>query len=330
MGHRSPPSTTNYWVDLVFSATDAAPTVASTQPGDGSTNVNVADPISVTLAGFVQDGTARLDVARNGTAVTGATSYSSATRTLTFQPSSPLRGGRDLHGHGQRRHRPVGQRHVAVHVAVHHGERHVLSLHALLELGRPGPLDCRRPRRGGARASGSRPTPTARSPGCASTRARSTPASTPGTLWSSSGAVLATGTFTGESASGWQTLVFSSAVAVSAGTTYVVSYHAPNGHYSATSGFFANVVQPTGRCPRPERQRQVSRTDQAGSFPREAYGATNYWVDPIFRTGTPPDTTAPDGVDGRAHRRIDEPADRQHADGRPSARTSCPRRSASR
>ena len=86
-------STANYWVDLVFTATDAAPTVASTQPGDGSTNVNVADPISVTLAGFVQDGTARLDVARNGTAVTGATSYSSATRTLTFQPTSPLQAG---------------------------------------------------------------------------------------------------------------------------------------------------------------------------------------------------------------------------------------------
>ena len=38
-------SSTNYCVDLVFTATDAAPTVASTQPGDGATNVNVAEPI---------------------------------------------------------------------------------------------------------------------------------------------------------------------------------------------------------------------------------------------------------------------------------------------
>ena len=53
-------------------------------------------------------------------------------------------------------------------------------------------------------------------------------------MWSSTGALLATGTFTGESASGWQELDFSSPVAVTAGTTYVASYHTDAGHYAIT------------------------------------------------------------------------------------------------
>jgi Domain of unknown function (DUF4082) len=46
-----------------------------------------------------------------------------------------------------------------------------------------------------------------------------------GNLWNdAAGTLLATGTFTGETASGWQTLTFSSPVAVTANTMYVVSY----------------------------------------------------------------------------------------------------------
>src|SRR5262249_18522627 len=42
-------------------------------------------------------------------------------------------------------------------------------------------------------------------------------------LWSSTGALLATATFSGETASGWQQVNFSTPVAVTAGTTYVAS-----------------------------------------------------------------------------------------------------------
>ncbi len=54
-----------------------------------------------------------------------------------------------------------------------------------------------------------------------------------GTLWSAGGQQLASGTFTNETASGWQSMTFARSVAVQANTTYVVSYHAPNGHYAA-------------------------------------------------------------------------------------------------
>jgi hypothetical protein len=46
-----------------------------------------------------------------------------------------------------------------------------------------------------------------------------------GELWSASGQLLATATFTNESPSGWQTVLFSSPVAVTANTIYVASYH---------------------------------------------------------------------------------------------------------
>src|SRR6478735_8897076 len=62
-----------------------------------------------------------------------------------------------------------------------------------------------------------------------------------GTLWSNDGKALATATFSGETASGWQTVNFSKPVNVSANTTYVASYHTNTGHYSADSGFFSKA-----------------------------------------------------------------------------------------
>src|SRR5262249_37609835 len=63
-----------------------------------------------------------------------------------------------------------------------------------------------------------------------------------GSLWSSTGTLLASGTFSNESASGWQELDFSSPVAVTAGTTYVASYHTNTGHYAATTNGLSSAV----------------------------------------------------------------------------------------
>ena len=59
-----------------------------------------------------------------------------------------------------------------------------------------------------------------------------------GNLWSASGTLLASATFTGESASGWQTVSFASPVSITANTTYVASYFAPQGHYPSSTGYF--------------------------------------------------------------------------------------------
>ena len=61
-----------------------------------------------------------------------------------------------------------------------------------------------------------------------------------GNLWSSTGSLLATGTFSGETASGWQQLNFTTPVAITANTVYVASYHTNTGHYSINTNYFAS------------------------------------------------------------------------------------------
>ncbi|MDQ1293161.1 MAG: hypothetical protein QG608_1042 [Actinomycetota bacterium] len=111
-----------------------------------------------------------------------------------------------------------------------------------------------------------------------------------GTLWSASGTVLATGTFTDETASGWQNLTLAAPVALTAGTTYVASYLAPDGHYSLTGhGFDTDLVK--GPLTAPAEVNGVYR--YGGGFPNETWAATNYWVDVVFDPASDPDTTAP-------------------------------------
>ncbi len=62
-----------------------------------------------------------------------------------------------------------------------------------------------------------------------------------GSLWDSSGNLLASATFTNETSSGWQQVTFANPVPITAGTTYVAGYFAPNGHYSYTASAFASA-----------------------------------------------------------------------------------------
>src|SRR5579863_2000843 len=50
-----------------------------------------------------------------------------------------------------------------------------------------------------------------------------------GHLWDHSGHLLASVTFTGETATGWQQALFSKPIAITANTSYIVSYFAPKG-----------------------------------------------------------------------------------------------------
>ena len=59
-------------------------------------------------------------------------------------------------------------------------------------------------------------------------------------LWSATGGLLASAVFTNETASGWQQVNFASPMTVTAGTTYVISYHT-KGFYSADANYFAQA-----------------------------------------------------------------------------------------
>jgi hypothetical protein len=113
-----------------------------------------------------------------------------------------------------------------------------------------------------------------------------------GSLWSSTGTLLASGTFSGESASGWQELDFSSPVAVTANTTYVVSYHTNAGHYALTSNGLASAV--TNGPLTALASGGVYAYGSANAFPSNTFNASNYWVDVVYTQtagATPPTVT---------------------------------------
>ena len=107
-----------------------------------------------------------------------------------------------------------------------------------------------------------------------------------GNLWTASGALLASATFTGETASGWQQVTFSSPVAITANTVYVASYHTNVGHYSVDQNYFANAG--VDNPPLHALQNNASGFDgvfvysSSSVFPSQGYLASNYWVDVVF------------------------------------------------
>ncbi|MCG2802845.1 MAG: DUF4082 domain-containing protein, partial [Cellulomonas sp.] len=107
-----------------------------------------------------------------------------------------------------------------------------------------------------------------------------------GTLWSSSGTKLASVAFGSETATGWQTATFAQAVAVTAGTTYVISYTAPSGHYAigADAFWYRGLTAAPLSVPGGFGSSGSGVYGAPGTFPASAYGSSNYYVDVVFNT----------------------------------------------
>ncbi len=109
-------------------------------------------------------------------------------------------------------------------------------------------------------------------------------------LWTSTSQLIATGTFTNETASGWQQVNFATPVAITAGTTYVASYHTNTGHYAADVNYFTSPTN-SGLLHVPTNGGVYMYG--AGGFPTSTYKSTNYWVDVVFQTPPPLDSSPP-------------------------------------
>lgn len=120
-----------------------------------------------------------------------------------------------------------------------------------------------------------------------------------GNLWTAGGTLLATATFANESASGWQQVNFASPVAITANTTYVASYYAPNGRYAADNQFFATqgVVNAPLTAPASGASGNgVFAYGAQSGFPASSFQSTNYWVDVVFEAAaTPPPAVSGSG-----------------------------------
>ncbi len=116
-----------------------------------------------------------------------------------------------------------------------------------------------------------------------------------GSLWDTSGQLLARATFTNETASGWQQVNFSTPVDVSANTTYVASYFAPNGGYAQNLSYFTSPFV-NGPLTAPDSASSggngVYRYAGSSIFPNRTYSASNYWVDVVYTTSAPPPTNS--------------------------------------
>lgn len=104
-----------------------------------------------------------------------------------------------------------------------------------------------------------------------------------GHLWSSNGTLLASAAFTSETQSGWQQVDFASPVAISADTTYLVTYSTGGGFVGiTTNSFWTPTVNGPLQVPV-----NASVFGRAGMFPRAMGAGMNFWADVAFSPNPP-------------------------------------------
>jgi hypothetical protein len=120
-----------------------------------------------------------------------------------------------------------------------------------------------------------------------------------GHLWDVNGNLLGSATFVNETTSGWQEVSFDPPIAITANTVYVASYATETGYYAFTANYFTTQGVNNGplyalsaaESPAPGTNGVFSETPN--QFPNTSFNDANYWVDVVFDTALPGDTTPP-------------------------------------
>ena len=117
-----------------------------------------------------------------------------------------------------------------------------------------------------------------------------------GNLWlASTRENLATATFTNETPTGWQQVLFAEPVAITKDTIYVASYHTNVGHYAVTPGLLATAgldAPPLHAPPTGEVNGNGVYIGGVSAYPDQSFNGNYYWVDVVFATSAV-DETAP-------------------------------------
>ena len=276
---------TNYWVDVVFSPTSGStpPTVTTVTPSAGATGVPVSVAPTATFSQAVTPSTASFTVKDSGgNAVTGSVTFNGADTVATFTPASSLAANTTYtatvsgaqNSSGVPMSSPftwsfttgaVSQcpcsiwQNAAPSGAVDASDTSAVTLGLQFQASSSGHII-----------------------GVRFYKEADNTGTHTGSLWTASGTLLASGTFTNETASGWQELDFSSPVAVTAGTTYVASYFTTTGHYADTQNGLAAAV--TNGPLTAAANGGVYAYGSASSFPSNTFNASNYWVDVVYST----------------------------------------------
>ncbi|HEX4705645.1 MAG TPA: DUF4082 domain-containing protein, partial [Pseudonocardiaceae bacterium] len=292
----------NYWVDATFATTPAPnvlpPNIMTNTPTNGQGSVTLTPTINVTFDEPVVQSSLQFTVSSSGGGVAGTVSLSTDRTSATFTPSAALAASTTFT--------------VSVKATDDSGNVMPSAFTYTFTTGAPRPAACpctiwddfTTPAIASANDNSAVEIGTKvrfdakgqvsgirfyKGPGNTGTHT--------GSLWTSTGTRLATGTFTNETSSGWQKLTFSSPINVNASTTYIVSYFAPNGHYSATPGYFgnnsANYNQLHAIADGVDGGNGIYGYTGTSAFPSNTYNATNYWVDVLWTQGANGDSTPP-------------------------------------
>jgi len=274
---------TNYWVDIVFNNT---PTVTAETPAPNATGVAVSSTVAATFSEAVQPGTVGFALTNgSGSPVSATFSYNSSNNTATWTPTAvlasgttytaTLSGAEDLVGIPMGG--PVSWSFTTVSTMMNasiwastttpanasSSDAKAVELGVKFNSTQAGEITGIRFYKGSGNAG-----------------------THVGHLWTTSGALLATATFTNETSTGWQQANFSTPVSISAGTTYVASYYAPNGHYAYNNNYFASSGVTSGVLSALSNSAGggdgVYLYGTGGGFPTSSYESTNYWVDIVF------------------------------------------------
>ncbi len=106
-----------------------------------------------------------------------------------------------------------------------------------------------------------------------------------GYLWSSTGQLLASATFTGETSYGWQQVTFSSPVSIAANTVYIVSFSTGGGYFGITQPYFSGSGYTNGpleALPSSTGGGNGVYGSGTASFPNINSGGMNFWADVVF------------------------------------------------
>jgi Domain of unknown function (DUF4082)/Bacterial Ig-like domain/Bacterial Ig domain len=298
-------NSSNYWVDVVFSTSTAPdttpPTVTSTTPTNSATNVSTGTTVKATFseamdAATINTSTFKLSDSAN-TLVAATINYDPANLIATLTPSSPLAssitytatvvGGSSDPRVKDQAGNALAQNYTWSFTTANSSSSSITIWDnsatpavitdpdaIAIELGVKFKSDV------GGYIKGIR---FYKGPNNTGTHI--------GTLWSIAGTQLARANFTGETASGWQQVNFTTPVQITANTVYVASYHTNVGKYSVTENYFTNSG--VDRPPLHALQNGVELgngvyiASSTPTFPNSTYLSTNYWVDVIFSTTNP-------------------------------------------
>jgi Domain of unknown function (DUF4347)/Domain of unknown function (DUF4082) len=107
-----------------------------------------------------------------------------------------------------------------------------------------------------------------------------------GRIWSSTGTLLGTVAFTGETASGWQQQALTTPINIAANTTYVVSVNT-NSYFATTTSGLSTTITNGDLSAVADGSNGVYNTTP-GAFPIASYSNSNYFRDVVFTPSTTP------------------------------------------